>query len=173
MKRLTILLAAAAVLTVGTTAVKAEKLDLVSFINSAQQTLNGSAFDTGSRAQGVGVFDFDTETNVLNWEILYTDVLLQGVETMAHIHGPAGPGEEAGILIDLNLGAFKSGSVDITTIPGANASDLLNDQWYVNIHSTAFPGGEIRGQILVPEPSSIALTVLGLTALMFFRRKQK
>jgi hypothetical protein len=38
---------------------------------------------------------------------------------------------------------------------------------YVNIHSSAFPGGEIRGQIVaVPEPGTMALGALGLLAVV-------
>jgi hypothetical protein len=41
-------------------------------------------------------------------------------------------------------------------------ADLLDDLYYVNIHSTFRPGGEIRGQIVqVPEPGSVVLLACG------------
>ena len=43
-------------------------------------------------------------------------------------------------------------------------TDMLNGLHYVNIHTEEFPGGEIRGQV-VPEPSAIALALVGLLAL--------
>ncbi|MDB5871314.1 MAG: hypothetical protein JWQ07_756, partial [Ramlibacter sp.] len=34
-----------------------------------------------------------------------------------------------------------------TVVTPAQAADLMAGLWYVNIHSTQFPGGEIRGQL--------------------------
>jgi hypothetical protein len=44
---------------------------------------------------------------------------------------------------------------------------LNSFQTYANIHNATFPGGEIRGQLAqVPEPATIGLLVLGLTAML-------
>lgn len=63
--------------------------------------------------------------------------------TAAHIHR-APPGENGPIVIPLPAGGNVSGTVPIT--PGG-LSDLLAGKWYVNVHSTAYPGGEVRGQL--------------------------
>jgi hypothetical protein len=50
-------------------------------------------------------------------------------------------------------------------------ADLIDGLYYVNIHSTFRPGGEIRGQILlVPEPGTAVLLALGIIGLAARRR---
>lgn len=54
--------------------------------------------------------------------------------------------------------------------PASAEAFLLNgialNQSYLNIHTTAFPGGEIRGFLVaVPEPGSAALLAIGLIGL--------
>ncbi len=33
------------------------------------------------------------------------------------------------------------------TLTDAQAADLLAGRWYINLHTAANPGGEIRGQV--------------------------
>lgn len=76
--------------------------------------------------------------------------------TLSHIHGGA-PGVNGGVLVNIGSGAlwqaFGSGSaiafVD-RVIPASTMTMLLNGGCYINVHTPAFPNGEIRGQILQP-----------------------
>ena len=60
----------------------------------------------------------------------------------------------------------------------ALAAGLIAGTSYLNIHTTAFPGGEIRGFLTaattgqVPEPPAIALFALAIGALVIARRKR-
>lgn len=70
---------------------------------------------------------------------------LLGTETGAHIHGPAcDPGTNAGVQIALPLGNPKDVVLAVTP---EQVSHLKEGCLYVNVHSTQFPGGEIRGNL--------------------------
>lgn len=58
------------------------------------------------------------------------------------------------------------------TTLAAQIENLFDGRLYINVHTVAYPGGEIRGQIhLIPEPATLALMVLGSVALSKLRRK--
>ena len=105
-----------------------------------------------------------------------------------HIHAPAAAGANANVLYGLfpsiTLGADnKSGTISgsQTLVAGqlgfdipTQMSQLNNGLWYFNIHTSAFGGGEIRGQILpVPEPSTMVLAGLGLGGLLMWRLRRR
>jgi hypothetical protein len=111
---------------------------------------------------------------------------LSGNVSAAHIHGPANPGVNAGVLYGLNptfittgatAGNFLAGNLTLVDGTGGftiaqQQAQLLAGQWYINIHTSTFPGGEIRGQItLVPEPASATLVLLGAGLLCCWRTK--
>lgn len=110
---------------------------------------------------------------------------LSGVATGLHIHAPALAGVNAGVVVNLNVAPFQSFNVGGTLLVGGagvappNAtflSDLLASKAYVNLHTAAKPGGEIRGQLLqvavVPEPSTYALMLAGLGMVGVLARRR-
>jgi hypothetical protein len=78
---------------------------------------------------------------------------LTGTTTASHIHGPANPGINAGVLLALPIEfGVTSGSFDYaTTLTAMQASQLIDGLWYVNVHTVAFPGGELRAQLAVSD----------------------
>ena len=76
-------------------------------INSAQETPPNP-----STAIGNGILTFDTATKTLCYSVSYIGPLA-AAEILAHIHGPAGPGVPAGIILALPLGNTKTACVRV------------------------------------------------------------
>ena len=112
----------------------------VATIDGAQQVPPAA-----TSGNGFGCFTLSATAPILNFQVSY--VGLSSAETASHIHGPAPVGLNTGVIFPLPLGPVKIGSVGPLT--AVELADLHAGLWYVNIHTTNFPGGEIRGQILL------------------------
>lgn len=94
-------------------------------------------------AAGNAQVEYNPRSNMLHWQVTATG--LSGKPTAAHIHGPAGPGQNAAAIVPLDVRpATINGQLRITP---EQATQLESGQWYVNIHTAAHPDGEIRGQL--------------------------
>jgi hypothetical protein len=113
---------------------------------------------------GAATITYDTDTNLLSWTIYYAQ--LTGTTTDAHFHGPALPGVSAGVQVGIphTDGVTSNTLVGSATITATQETQLLSGLWYINIHSTFRPGGEIRGQV-VPEPTTLFLVGGGVLLL--------
>jgi CHRD domain len=96
---------------------------------------------------GTGTVDatLDTATKKLDYKVTWSG--LTGPATMAHIHGPAPAGKNAGVIVPLGDSPSSpiTGSAPLTD---AQVAALENGMYYVNVHTDAHKGGEIRGQLL-------------------------
>ena len=110
----------------------------VNLVSSAEVPPNDSA------AKGTATVTFDTATKKLTWQGTYTG--LSGPATAGHFHGPAEVGKNASVVVPISAGSSPfQGSADLTD---AQAADLLAGHWYLNVHTDAHKGGEIRGQVV-------------------------
>jgi Cu/Zn superoxide dismutase len=95
-------------------------------------------------ATGSAEISLNNNTNLLTWKVTY--MRLTGAPTGAHIHGPAAPGQNAGVVVPFtNVGAQPV--MGQATLTPQQVADLAAGRWYVNIHTANFPNGEIRGQL--------------------------
>ena len=112
-------------------------------------SLSGAVQVPPAATGGAGTLSaqYDTQTRLLVWLVTYSG--MTGPPTAAHFHGPADVGANAGVVIPLE-GGLSSPITGQATLTPEQAADLMAGRLYLNIHSAAFPGGEIRGQLLRP-----------------------
>lgn len=110
-------------------------------------TLNGASetpADT-SKATGMGTFKYDRTTYMLSGTVTFSGM----TATASHIHkgavGVAGP-----VVIPLDVTDPVTSPITLapTLLDSTQRADLMNGMFYVNIHSAAYPNGEIRGQLV-------------------------
>src|ERR1700750_2990869 len=93
--------------------------------------------------KGMGDFTYAAATHTLTYSVKFEG--LSGPALMAHIHGPADPGANAPPVVPLT--GTTSPMTGTATLTDAQAADLKAGKYYVNVHTAANKGGEIRGQI--------------------------
>jgi hypothetical protein len=115
------------------------------FADKMKATLDGASEVPPNTSAGKGTadIDYDAASKKLSWKLTYSG--LSGPATAAHFHGPAEAGKNAGVAVPISSTA--SGSEGSATLTDAQAADLMAGKYYVNVHTEANKGGEIRGQV--------------------------
>ncbi len=157
-------------------------------------TLLGSNEEPPTSSTGTGFVMVTLNGNTLDLSAVFSG--LSSPDIAAHIHccGPSGTNESIALpftslptgvtsgsfteVFDLTNSAVYSSaflganggtaaSAEIALIAGLNA-----DEAYANIHTSNFPGGEIRGQLAAtPEPSTLLLGGIAFVGFALLRRK--
>ena len=119
-------------------------------VSTFTATLMGSSETppNSSMATGTASFTYDPSTYILSGTITFGG--FTSATTVAHIHlGAVGVAGNPVFTIEAS-GPFTSPiSYSTPALTAAQASDLIAGNYYVNIHTVAFPNGEIRGQLLL------------------------
>jgi Cu/Zn superoxide dismutase len=100
---------------------------------------------TTSTGKGMAEMTLDTATKELTWKVTYEG--LTGDALAAHIHGPADAGANGGVEVNIGAGGMKNPLEGKATLTDAQIADINAGKTYVNIHTAANKGGEIRGQV--------------------------
>ena len=116
------------------------------FAEKMKATLDSKSEVPANTSAGKGTADinYDAASKKLTWKVTYSG--LTGPVTAAHFHGPAEAGKNAGVAVAIP-NATSSPAEGSATLTAAQAADLMAGKYYVNVHTAANPGGEIRGQV--------------------------
>lgn len=91
----------------------------------------------------------DTDTSEFKYHVEFSG--LTGPVVAAHFHGPAAEGANAKPQLPIKTNLLSSPIEGKATLTPEQAKDLADGKWYFNLHTSANPGGEIRGQVTKSE----------------------
>lgn len=113
---------------------------------SLRGTLSGANEVPPNDSRGLGTVEatLNTETNQLQWTVLYDG--LTGPAGAGHFHGPAQEGQNAGVALGFK-GSVESPIAGEAQLTPEQSQMVAAGKWYVNLHTKAHPGGEIRAQL--------------------------
>jgi hypothetical protein len=99
-----------------------------------------------STATGTATLSYNKTTKVFTLNVTYSGITV----TDAHIHkGAVGVDGPPVFPLTSFTSPISFSSRALTT---AEEADLLVNLYYINLHTAAFPGGEIRGQLITLNP---------------------
>lgn len=171
-------------------------------ITTYNVTMNGASESPANASPGVGSGTITLDDALFQMGMNFSFSGLSGNTTAAHIHaatavafaGTAGVATQTPYFVGFPIGVTSgtySNTYDMALSASYNGSYITanggtplaafaalktaadNGKAYLNIHTSAFGGGEIRGFLTaVPEPTSFGLIGLGTCVLGLIRRRK-
>lgn len=110
--------------------------------------LDGASAIPPARSGATGQIDalYDSNTRTLRWKASWSG--LSGAIAGVQFHGPAASDQVAPPVM-IWPGPFGPRYEGRATLTLPQAADLLAGRWYVNVQTSAYPQGELRGQLQV------------------------
>ena len=109
---------------------------------------------TYSPGKGYAEFRLERATLKLSWKITYQGLTSPPIS--AGLYGPENVGANAGQVIDLGTRGLKSPIVGSTVISDGVLGYLTTGRVYINIHTTRYRDGELRGQLRRQRGAAVA-----------------
>jgi len=126
----------------------------VSLIKKVTVQLSGARAVPANTSTGTGSAEisYDPTMKMINYKIIWQLGATAATTTNMHFHGSETGSDMVSSGVALGITGFATGSsgtlngmtVALTDI---QIAQLLAGKWYVNIHSSTVPGGELRGNI--------------------------
>ncbi|MDA4116784.1 MAG: CHRD domain-containing protein [Thaumarchaeota archaeon] len=139
---------------------------------SCTATLSGANEVPPAVSQGTGsiTFTFDPNTSTSTWSETFSGLTTPA--TAAHIHASAPPGSNAAVQVPFTgvpaatSGSFSGTTTTINVLTAVQfATALLAGDAYANVHTSTYPGGEIRGWLTCTQARGVPEFSLGLGTL--------
>jgi hypothetical protein len=150
-------------------------------------TFDGNQEVPANNSTATGSLTVTIDTATRAWTLAGSWGTLSAPLTVAHVHRAAA-GVNGPVIVGLDgmplsggrpaWNLFAIGSTSLNSggtlnapfaWPAAELENLLSGRTYFNVHSTAFPSGEIRAQII---PTPAVAGVMGLAGLVATRRRR-
>ena len=138
MLRRSVILASVAVLFAGSASAATVKFN-------ASLTAAAEVPPTKSTGSGEANVSLNTATHEITYDVTFNG--FSSAATAAHIHGPAEPGKNAGVVVPLGSKSPTSPIHGTAKLTAAQEQQLTSGMYYVNVHTKNNPSGAIRGQL--------------------------
>lgn len=119
-----------------------ETQEMIQLSAALEGTPDGDTEGSGSASVSI-----DPEAEEVCYELEVSDI---SEPTMAHIHRGA-EGESGGVVVDFNLPQHGMNGCVTVSDSGVIEEIIENPRnFYVNVHNEDYPGGAVRGQLVIP-----------------------